>query len=332
MNNIRKKIYNHILTQVSERKLFPNDRVPTEVKLAEQFHTNRMNAHLAVKMLEKEGIVQRNKRQGTFINKDIPSKTILKLKNLSTNRVHVIASFSKFQNIHWNEASLRELESILNSNSYKVFYKELPARLTRDSFQKILSETKEVGSCAIVIFPDKGESIFLRDNLDIIFNYQREIYLFDRGSVLLDKWPFHSIRLDPFGEGVMVGKYLYEHGHRNILFLEQDSKDKRYWVEEREKGLRFGLDLISKGKIKPDIWRFSRESMYQKTCQRIIKSKEKFTVVTPNDHFAVWLIEAAETKVCIANIYTVTLSSIKLFFSCLLHTIDSYIRFKWSHL
>lgn len=292
MNDIRRKIYNHILTQIAEKKLSQNDRIPTEFELAKQFQTKRMNAHLAVKMLEKEGIVRRNKRQGTFVNKNITSETILRLKNLSTNRVYVIASLAKFHNIHWNEATLRELEGILNSNGYKVFYKELPAKLTRQRFQKIFSKIKKVGSAALIIFPDRGESGFLKDNLDLIFDSQGEIYLFDRGSVLLDKWPFHSIRLDPFGEGVIVGKYLYGHGHRNIVFLKQN--DTRYWIEERKNGLKVGLNSISKGKTKPDIWRFPKDSMYQKACQRIMESKVKLTIVVPNDEYAVRLIECAK--------------------------------------
>lgn len=294
MNSIEKKICHHILTEIYEKKLSPGGRIPTEMELARQFKTNRMNAHRAVRMLEKERIVQRNKGQGTFVKKNVGSDSLQKLKNLSTTRVHVIASLSKTRNIHWNEDSLRELEGILNSNGYEVYHKELPAKLTREYFKKVFSEIKDVGSCALVIFPEKGESSFLKDNMDIIFDYSGEIFLFDRGAVLLDRWPFHSIRLDPFGEGVMVSRYLYEHGHRDIVFLKLDDKNKMYWAEERGEGLKFGLKLVSQGKIKPDIWNFSIESIYQKACQKINKSKEKLTIVILNDGHAVDLIEYAK--------------------------------------
>jgi len=61
------KIVEQIQTQVVSGKLHAGDRLPTERKLAEQFHVSRTAVREAVKTLREKGLVHGHPGRGTFV-------------------------------------------------------------------------------------------------------------------------------------------------------------------------------------------------------------------------------------------------------------------------
>lgn len=59
-----------VMEEIRNRKLQPHDPVPSEGELAKLYSVSRMTAKLALQILEKQGIVYRLARRGTFVSGD----------------------------------------------------------------------------------------------------------------------------------------------------------------------------------------------------------------------------------------------------------------------
>ncbi|MFF2479407.1 GntR family transcriptional regulator [Paenibacillus sp. NPDC058071] len=59
-----------VMEEIANRKLRPHEPVPSEGEIAKLYGVSRMTAKLALQILEKEGIVYRLARRGTFVSGD----------------------------------------------------------------------------------------------------------------------------------------------------------------------------------------------------------------------------------------------------------------------
>lgn len=299
MNADQRKIYHYLTRLIADGKLLKDDRLPTEMELARQFDTNRMNAHNAVKRIEEEGLVRRNKKQGTLVNPDVSLPAASELKNYSADRAHVIASLEKSTFIHWDETTLVDLETCLAENGRKLYYESLPDKPTKKDLRHMIATIGQAGSSAIVFLPDQGETQFLMRNIDVLVGFRGDIYLLERGTGLTDEWPFHRVCLDPFSEGVQAARFLCESGHRRIHFAKPVSTRPRrssYWLNKREKGLRFELRSLTRGKGEIVELRCPDEGYGEHVCEAIENTDEKPVIVAPTDGRAAMIMMAAEAK------------------------------------
>ncbi|MBJ6360154.1 substrate-binding domain-containing protein [Paenibacillus sp. GCM10012307] len=67
-----------VLEEIKKRNLQPHDPVPSEAELAKIYSVSRMTAKLALQILEKEGIVYRLERRGTFMSADFVQEEVNK--------------------------------------------------------------------------------------------------------------------------------------------------------------------------------------------------------------------------------------------------------------
>jgi GntR family transcriptional regulator of arabinose operon len=289
MNQVAESIYNSILTDVSNSVYAPGSKIPTENELAKEFDTNRMNAHYAIKELEKEGIVLRNKKQGSLINPNISPQRILDLRNFFNNRVYIMASLSEASHLHWNESALTDLEQTLSANGYSVSILDLPC--DKGKFSSSFMKISKTGSRAIFIFPDHSESCFLMNNIELLNEFHGDVYLLNRGVDTFHRLPCHILSLDPFDEGIMAGKYLWEKGFRNIIFAANMYDDGYYWLYERKDGVAMGVDIASSGKGRANLLHMPRVELFPKLAESIKNSNGNTAVVAQTDAFAVELME-----------------------------------------
>jgi DNA-binding LacI/PurR family transcriptional regulator len=294
MNAIRKDIYKHILTKIAGCELEKGDRIPTEVQLAKSFNTNRMNAHLAVKELEKSGIVKRNKRQGTTVTKTISDVDIDNLKTTASNIVNIMASpADKRFNIHWNESTLLDFETIVNQKGYRVYFQELPHN--EKVLNECMDELSKKNSKALVILPDHGGTQIILDNLECFEKYRGDIIMLDRGGIPLRAFPYHTVGFNSYEEGVVAGKYLAGKGYTNIAYFGNKVGNKvgnklPFWVKHRYEGLKFGL----KGLCIPECHILdNRDSIGKAVFERITMSPEQLVIVGCNDSAATMALEYA---------------------------------------
>jgi DNA-binding LacI/PurR family transcriptional regulator len=288
MNIYQEKIYNHLLKSITEGKLPRNKRIPTEIELSNMFGTNRMNAHFAVKELERFGVLRRNKGQGTFVNK-IPSPvTTGELKSVNTRRVCVLNhNAPTISKIHWNERVVKTFENKMCENNIETIFEDISRLTTKDEFSEAIKNITAKGYNSLVLVNDDFSDNIIQAYPETVFKFHNNVFIFDRGRSMLHEWPYNVVTVNLFREGVMVAEYLLKQGYENIIY----SKSERdyYWVNERARGLQFGLLRESEGKIRADILDIRDETL----LDIIENSSKKYAVVAKNDEAAAIISEYA---------------------------------------
>lgn len=288
MNIHQEKIYNHLLNDIVSGKLPRNKRIPTENELCKIFKTNRMNAHIAVKQLERFGILRRNKGQGTFVSR-IPSPVMTgELKSINTRRVCILNHNPvSINNIHWNERVIRPLENKICENNIETTFEDISRLTTKDEFCEAIKNIAERGYNSLVLVNDNFSDNIIQEYPEIVFKFHNNVFIFDRGSSMLHDWPYNVVTVNLFREGVMVAEYLLKQGYENIIY----SKNARdyYWINERARGLQFGLQRESDGKICADILDIRNETL----LDIIENSGKKYALVAKNDESAAVILEHA---------------------------------------
>lgn len=237
MNANQSRIFNSIVEMMARGELSAGDKLPTEVELGKRFETSRMNAHLAVKELERAGLVRRNKRQGTIVEKKAVSLDLDLLRRKSSNTVHVFASApEKRYNIHWNESTLYEFEALLKRDNIDVCLEELPEEARE--FRSLVEKISTQHSRYIVLVPDRCGSSVICDNIDCLKNLSADVVLFDRGDCELPGTPFHTVGYCPFSQGELAGRHVYDHHSHDVSEVWFVGGGNRYWATKRLEGAR----------------------------------------------------------------------------------------------
>ena len=294
MNVNQNKIYNYLLDEIISGKLTLQDRIPTENELGKKFGTTRMNAHRAVKKLEKFGILQRNKKNGTSIYKIPSSITTGELKSVNTRRVCVLNHNNPlYSQIHWNERIISSFEENIKQNKIEMIFKDISHLNSLDEFCIFIKNITEEGYNSLVIVSDYFIDSIVSEHPEVFFQFHNNVFIFDRGTNDWHSWPYNVVSVNLFKEGVIVAEYLLQKGFKKIIYYKFG--EKFYWEEERERGLQFGLMRSSEGKIHADIIELSsiKEDII---LGQIKSSSEECAVVAANDEIAARLSDAATQK------------------------------------
>ncbi len=293
MNLQQEKIYNYLLDSVADGIFKKDDRIPTENELGQIFNTNRMNAHFAIKELERSGILWRNKRQGTFV-KNIPSMfSVGKFKRKTVRRVCVLNQLSsEIRHIHFNEKILSPLESLLNSVAIEIQYKDISGIKNVGEYRRLLAELMEQGCNALILVSDgSGEGIAF-DHPELLSDFHSNVFVFDPGQAIWQNMPCNVVTVNIFGEGLLAADYLISKGCRNIIFCRRKNLE-RIWLRERFRGMecsfrRNGFDHAPKtAELGPK----GENAVF---FRKLLKCRADGTaVVAMNDSLAVEMIEEA---------------------------------------
>ena len=219
------------LRRAVQEGVFPADRLPTAVELAEQFGVSRETVRLALDTLQQEGLLVKHRRRGTFIN---PPAVPTELVPRSTMLGYVQADYSAVEG---------EAEVITRATSSYMFdgalveagnagY-QLVARSTqvgnlRKAFEELTSQARLRG----VIFASLAEEKLLR-----------RLSGMNLPAVLLDH-DLHlpkvsSIRPDTHGRAKLAVKQLADMGHRRIALAHWHQQDLDPWhVRGYREGMR----------------------------------------------------------------------------------------------
>ncbi|HKJ97942.1 MAG TPA: histidine utilization repressor [Desulfotignum sp.] len=77
------QIKQQIIREIDAGRLKPDDRVPSETRLAEAFKASRMTANRALKELAEEGRIIRIQGVGTFVARPKPDAALLEIKSIA---------------------------------------------------------------------------------------------------------------------------------------------------------------------------------------------------------------------------------------------------------
>lgn len=125
-----KEIKDFIIKQISEQKYLPDEKIPTEMQLAEMFNTSRQTANKAVRELVLEGRVVRFPRSGTFVTLNKAQTSILDLNIISEEVKQRGNKYSNellcLEEIKANEQTAKELGIIKDQKIFvsKMIHKE----------------------------------------------------------------------------------------------------------------------------------------------------------------------------------------------------------------
>ncbi len=292
MNKNIMRIYRNILSEVLDGNITPGEVLPTEHELADKFSTTRMNAHRALKELEKYHLVTSKKRAGTRINKHIDLEKVQEMLQASNRSVFVIYSMTP-RWIHWNEASFRELEKTVSAAGFSVTYRNIPTDSGREQYSRLLKDIFASGASALVIFPDMDDTEFLKKNGDLLLNFPMPVFMLNRSGepVPLDLVSFVS--MDPFGDGVTVGSLLKKNRCPKILMITPDRE--LFWCQKRVEGIKLGLGL-EREENNIEYIQFPIPELGYNAPAALEKLREMgkdTVVVAPNNLYASNFIEAA---------------------------------------
>ncbi len=294
MNTYQKDIYNHILEDIVSGKLAVGSKLPTETALSKLHSTNRMNAHYALKKLEERGILWRNKRHGTYVGKVPNIVTLGELKCVNAKRVCIINNNLECNNsLHWNYRIVRCFEQGLDKYDVEIVHRDTSRVDSYDSLHKCIQEVASEGYNALLIVSDYLTDKILSEHPELLFKFHNNVFMYNRGTSLLNEWPYSTVSVNLFNEGVMAAEYLIGKGYENIVYVYKD-KD-RFWTKERYRGLEYGLMRGSEGKIKPVKLIFDEYEKDEFKFEEIIKL-DNVAAVGANDKLGVGVMEFMAEK------------------------------------
>jgi len=291
MNNTIIDIYRSLLSGISNGETKPGESLPPEIKLADAFGTNRMNAHRAVKMLEDNGLVVRKKRIGTVLSDNIDHNLIMRLIKEANRIIYVLYSTTPHW-IHWNETSFLALEKEIATADYSVMYDSIPAGGSREDYAALLKKISDAGASALVIFPDAEDAGFLDKNGDLLLDFQMPVYMLNRSGepIPLDMVSFVS--MDPFSDGITVGSLLKKCGCRNIAMFNEG--EGLFWGVKRYEGLLLGLQRENEKELPENIQ--ATPNGFTRVLELVKKHRGDMVIVAVNNYYAAKFIDFARQQ------------------------------------
>jgi LacI family transcriptional regulator len=220
-----------LLRQAIAQGRWAGGRLPTEVELAEQLGVSRETVRLAAEVLQREGLLVKVRRKGTFTQ---PAQAPLRLKAVEAKLLGYL------QIDYWTTRGQEEelsrafgglmLQGAIaeaGRAGFRLVVQHTPHTQLRESFDELYQNTSLSG----VIFASYGEEKVLRRVVGL-----------GLPAVLLDHdlrlARVNSVRDDSFEDARQAVVYLASLGHRRIAFAHWHQADLNPW---RLRGYRQGL-------------------------------------------------------------------------------------------
>ncbi|MWV45920.1 GntR family transcriptional regulator [Paenibacillus sp. HJL G12] len=267
------QIQNHFKQLISTRQLAPDDRIPTEKELIDQFQVSRITVANALADLANEGWIYRIPGRGSYV-KGIPESYIKNARGGAViSEVHagnapkiglIFPSIEDFFAIQM----VRGIRNALKDSKYSliVMFTYNSKELEKEAIRELRSSVD-----GLIIFPVDAEVY----NEEIIA-LKMENYPF----VLLDRHlpgvETNVVLSDPLQGSILAVEHLWNQGHRSIAIC-SDTPMPTVTVEERIQGYNEALKqkgaLINPALILTDFSILDAPYKDDYALYRFIKSK-----------------------------------------------------------
>ncbi len=204
-----------VMEEIRNRKLQPHDPVPSEGELSKLYSVSRMTAKLALQILEKQGIVYRLARRGTFVSGDYlggPGKESLS-GNVTTDKKLMKRKIALlFPNM--DDYVARIIASV--EKEARKSGCQLLIRITTDKEDEsiCLQELYEEGIDGIILFP-RGRTRCSEKVLELnLLNYP--LVIIDR---IFREVNIDCVYHDHYQGAYNLTEYLIDRGHREIGYI-----------------------------------------------------------------------------------------------------------------
>ncbi len=197
-----------IRKNITENKLAPGEKLPSESQLCAQFGVSRNAVRQAIRDLAQEGWVQTARGVGTFCRSRVPAT------QLTTN----IAFIAFFASSYIFPEVIRGCDNVLYSRGFNLILNQSEYDLEKERSILLSLRKKHVDGIIIAPVYDGKD----RSNAGLLEEMQAEgtaIVLCD--STFLDR-RFSFVALDDMAGGAAAASHLWNRGHRNIGVFFQD--------------------------------------------------------------------------------------------------------------
>ncbi len=220
-----------ILRQAIEEKRWAGGRLPTEIELAEQLGVSRETVRLAAEVLQREGLLVKVRRKGTFTT--MPQQ-VRRLKPVRTKLLGYLQIDHRTMTGQ-EDAANRAISGLMlqgalaeaGQQEFRLLVQRSPHTRLREAFFDLYQQTQMSG----VIFASYGEEKLLRR----IVGLGLPALLLDHDLHLAR---INSVRDDSYEDARRAVQYLADLGHRRIAFAQWQQTDLNPW---RLRGYRQGL-------------------------------------------------------------------------------------------
>ena len=226
----KQPLYMRILGDLQEKirtgQYVPEQQLPTEVDLAEQYGVSRITSKRALIELEREGLIYRKRGSGSYVKQ--PDDTNLSGEIGSPVAHRIISMVLPYM-------ATSELDFIKGAHDYldsKGYFLTIHnSNWKKDKEREIITKIPKSGPSGIILYP-----ISTISNIDVV----HAIYSNDFPIVTIDQYfdslPISSVVSDNFEGGYQTAKRLIELGHERIAFVSSVSVEYRSSVRDRYLG------------------------------------------------------------------------------------------------
>ncbi|EJW17171.1 transcriptional regulator, GntR family [Paenibacillus alvei DSM 29] len=230
------QVQRYIEDMIQNKQLKPNDRIPTEKELMEQFQVSRITVVNALAALVKEGLIYRVPGRGSFVSKQIMGKMIMaqeESNNANTNemrdssvsgfagrerRKKVVGFVMPTLDDYFAMRLINSIQKTLNERGYSLIVAFSGGSKDREEQQ--IREMLEMGIAGLLLFP-VDEDMYNEEILSLKVN-GFPFVLIDRYLPGVDT---HYVCSDNRLGAEMAVAHLWELGHRNIAICTDAFRD-----------------------------------------------------------------------------------------------------------
>jgi DNA-binding LacI/PurR family transcriptional regulator len=258
-----KRIYDHILDNISSGKLLAGDKVPSEKELCEQFKVSRITSKKALEMLSEQGVLVRFPGKGSFV---AARDSWLGERGAGTshNIGFIIPDFSD----SFGTQLLCGIEETCNTLGYNLILKRSRDIVAEE--ENAINVLVREGVAGLLMLPIHGE-YYNSEILKLILNKKALVFVDRKMRGLAAP----SVSTDNTAAAEMGVEYLLRLGHRNIAFYSGPIQHTST-VEDRHQGFITALSDFGIT-YNPSLFCFSLESIWTYPFydrQRVVRDVE----------------------------------------------------------
>lgn len=290
-NTKLKRVYDLLHAQIASGQFKPGERLPTELELASQLGYSATTVASAMRQLVREGVVQRRKRAGTFIQSQSSTKTV----SFGAIIYHVMPYYPETVFSAISQEIAHELEAegnslLVHDPAYNTC--ETAPEVT-EQFKRIARRLIQHNVAGVFVLPQEIENHHQQslstEALARLDKAKIPVVLLDRD---ICRYPQRShydiVSIDNTRAGYVVTQHLLSLGRKRIDFVGINSS---YSSAARERIEGYRMALTAHG-INPILRNVHYVDMGVESVQKVMRSDADALVII-NDSFAARLMRAA---------------------------------------
>ncbi len=210
--------------------MFPHDRLPTTVDLAEQLGVSRETVRLAMETLQSEGLLVKHRRRGTFVSSpSVPAQLVAASKTVAYLQADYTPEHGEAEVITRATSSYMFDGALVEAGNagYQMVVRSARIANLRSGIDELISQARPCGA----IFASIAEEKLLRR----LSGMNLPVVLLDH-DLHLPK--FSSIQPDSFEGAKLAVSHLAAMGHRRIALAQWHAEDLNPWLV---RGYRQGM-------------------------------------------------------------------------------------------